>query len=320
MRFSLKSIYFQLLFSFLFIILATLTISTVFEYYTYTSHLPRVITEIRTKSIAQHLSSAYTRDKSWESLELEIQRLVNLDSLNTIDDASQRIVIRDNDGKTVYNSFTKITRIETLELIEGESQPILDFKTSETIGVVTIYISRAYVQGHAQKYVYVILQSGIYKALITAVIAFLMSIILSRHITRPVIKLTEAAQSIAEDRKSSRIRVTSSNELGRLSTAFNSMLSSLQAQKELRKQLLSNVSHEINTPLNAIRLEARGLSDGLVSSDEASFHIINEIDALKNVIYDLDWMAETDSGAVTVKKENYRISDLISEEIKTLGS
>jgi len=314
MRLSLKSIYLQVLLSFLFIIFSTLSISTVIDYYTYASQLPRLFTEIRTKTLAQHLSSTYTRDNGWENLGLEIQRLSNLESLNTLEDTSLRIIIRDRDGRTVYNSFSNITRIADNVLIEGESQPVINFKTAETVGIVTVYISQDYILEHAHSYVIDLLRSGILKGLFTAGIAFILSLLFSRRITQPLIQLTDSAQSIAEGGQSKQLSITSSNELGKLSNTFNNMLSSLKSQRELRKQLLSDVSHEINTPLNAIRLEARGLSDGLVSAEEASYHIINEVDALKNIVYDLDWLAETDSGAYILNTEEYKISRLITEE------
>ncbi|HAK44316.1 MAG TPA: hypothetical protein DCO79_00105 [Spirochaeta sp.] len=316
MRISLKSIYFQVLISFLLIIMSNLIISTVIEYYTYTAQLPRLITEIRIKSIAQHLSSTYTRDQNWNNLDIEIQRINNLESLNTLEDANLRIIIRDRKGQTIYNSFLNITRLGNSELIEGESQTIIDYKTEEPVGVVTIYISRDYVLKHAQSYISELIESGIFKGLITAAIAFIISLLLSRRITRPVIQLTDAAQRIAENKESSPIASSSTNELDRLSDTFNSMLSSLQNQRELRKQLISEISHEINTPLNTIRLEARALSDGLVNPGEASNIIINEIDSLKNLIYDLDWLAETDSGAYILKKEKCSIYKLLAEVVK----
>ena len=113
----------------------------------------------------------------------------------------------------------------------------------------------------------------------------------SRKITAPVIKLTEAVQSVSEDGSSGRIDLRSFGEIEKLSAAFNSMIDALKFQRESRKKLIADVSHEINTPLTAIRLEAGGLRDGLVSLDEAALHIMHEVDALKNIIYDLDWLA-----------------------------
>ncbi len=314
MQLKLRSIYFQVLVYFLLIILSTLTISSLFDYYTYTSQLPRLFTEIRTKSIARHLSATYTRDAGWANLRPEVQRLINLESLNTLEDATLRIIIRDNNDKTLYNSFSNITRIENTELIEGESEQIIDFRTSETVGIVTIYISRDYIIEHSRVYILNLLKFGIYKGLITAAIAIFLSLLFSRRITRPVIKLTEAAQTITEKGSSIPVMPSSSDELGRLSRAFIQMLTSLQNQRESRKQLLSDVSHEINTPLNNIRLEARGLLDELVPSGEAALQIINEVDSLNNIVYDLDWLAETDSGEYKLNLERFPIDRLISEE------
>ena len=190
MRLTLKSIYFQLLASFLFIILVTLTVNTLFEYRTYTSQLPKLVTEIRTKSMAYQLSSAYTIGQNWNSIESDIENLINLEILNTIENAAQRLIIRDIEGKTVFNSFSKITTLESVELIEGESQPIINLNNSEPVGVVTMYISKEYVSHHAKSYAFALLYSGIYKALIIAVVAFILSIILSKYITGPVIRLT----------------------------------------------------------------------------------------------------------------------------------
>ena len=120
---------------------------------------------------------------------------------------------------------------------------------------------------------------------------------------------------MAEDGSSEPILISSPNEIGKLGTAFNRMLSSLNTQRELRRRLIADVSHEINTPLNSIRLEARGLTDGLVTAEEAGQHIISEIDTLGNIIYDLDWIAQTDSGEFELKKEKYQLSVLVDREI-----
>lgn len=314
MRLSLKTIYSQLIISFIIIILLTISISTFAEYRTYTRKLPGLITKIRSDSIARNISSSYTAVSGWDNLAGEIQRLRELDSLNTIDDASLRIIIKDNDGKTVYNSFSELIRIDSKELIEGQSAAIIDYNNSETVGLVTIYISREYINILASDYISDLLIAGIYKSLITAAAAVLLSLLLSRRITSPIILLTKAAGKIADEGSSSPIEVFTSNETGKLSDAFNKMLSSLQMQRELRKQLLTDISHEINTPLNAIRLEARGLQDNLVAADEASTNIIHEIDKLKNIIYDLDWLSETDSGAYSINKQSCGISRLIREE------
>ena len=73
-------------------------------------------------------------------------------------------------------------------------------------------------------------------------------------------------------------------KLGRMSAAFNRMISTLETQRDLRKRLINDVSHELNTPLSVIRLEAKGLRDGLQTPGSASDHIIQEVDRLRGLV------------------------------------
>ena len=125
--------------------------------------------------------------------------------------------------------------------------------------------------------------------------------------------LTEATQAISQGDTTS-LPVTSSDELGRMSAAFNRMTSALETQRELRRRLINDVSHELNTPLSVIQLEARGLRDGLQSAESASDHIIQEVDRLRGLVTDLDWLAETDHGELRLTLEPSSVYELLSAE------
>ena len=73
-----------------------------------------------------------------------------------------------------------------------------------------------------------------------------------------------------------------------MSAAFNRMTSTLESQRDLRKRLINDVSHELNTPLSVIQLEAKGLRDGLQTPESASDHIIQEVDRLRGLVTDLN--------------------------------
>ena len=126
--------------------------------------------------------------------------------------------------------------------------------------------------------------------------------------------LTEATQAIAQG-NTTRLPVTSSDELGRMSAAFNQMTSALETQRDLRSRLINDVSHELNTPLTVIQLEARGLRDGLQSPESASNHIIQEVDRLRGLATDLDWLAETDHGELRLSLKATSIYDILTAEV-----
>ena len=149
---------------------------------------------------------------------------------------------------------------------------------------------------------------------LTVGVAILLAAWLSKVITAPVTALTEATQAIAQG-ATTQLPVTSSDELGQMSAAFNRMTSTLETQRDLRRQLINDVSHELNTPLSVIQLEAKGLRDGLQTPESASDHIIQEVNRLRGLVTDLNWLAETDNGELMLTLEASSIYELLAAEV-----
>ncbi|MDE0369334.1 MAG: HAMP domain-containing sensor histidine kinase, partial [bacterium] len=105
------------------------------------------------------------------------------------------------------------------------------------------------------------------------------------------------------------------DELGRMSAAFNRMTSALESQRKLRRRLISDVSHELNTPLSVIQLEAQGLRDGLQTPEDAADHIIGEVDRLRGLVTDLDGLAETDHGELRLTFQPHSVHELLTAEV-----
>ncbi len=311
----MKTLFFRILYSFILIILLTVFLSTAIEYISTKEKLPILLTEVRTKNIAQILGANYTRDKSWDTLTEEIVWIEQENtSRNNI--PFMRIIIRDREGKTLYNSFTQLSLTRDSPLIEGGSVPILDFETGEIEGTVTAYIDKDYLNRETVDYIISLLNSRLLQGGITILIALLAASLLSRRITKPITALTAAAEVISIKEEAPLLPVESQDELGRMSESFNRMIRSLERQRDLRKRLIGDVSHEILTPLNLIRLEARGLLDGITLPDQGAPRIIDEIDHMKNLIHDLDWLAETDSGEYKLKREMLPLGSLITKEVE----
>ena len=315
MRIYLKSIYFRVLSAFLLIIVFALVISTVIESRLYSAELPVLFTEIRTKTVARQVSSVYTRNNGWAGMDIEIQRLSNLESLDFVDNANIRMIVRGSEGRTVFNSFSNILTLEDSILLEGESQPIVNFTNGKIVGEVTLYIGREYIDEHIHDYIRKLLRATVIKGLITGLLAVMISLLISKRITDPVIRLTAAARHITEGRNDIEIKGFHDDEIGQLNLTFSDMVKALNNQRDSRRKLLSDISHEINTPLNAIRLESRAFSDGLVSAADAGKQIIAEVDSLRNIIYDLDWLAESDSGSYFLNRKAVNLRDLLQEEV-----
>jgi two-component system sensor histidine kinase BaeS len=311
---GVKSLFQRIFLSFFLIIFITVILSTGIEFLSTREELPRLLTEIRTKNIAHILGVAYTREKGWDSLNNEILWISQEQSFNE-NTPSIRIIVRDSQGRTLYNSFTLLVQTSSSPLIEGGSVNIMDYETGERAGTITAYVDKAYLDRETADYILSLLKPRLLQGALTALVALLLAFILSRSITKPITALTGAAENISLQEHPSLLPVNSRDELGRMGDVFNRMIRSLEVQRELRKRLINDVSHEILSPLNVIRLEARGLLDGISSPEEGGTHIISEVDRLKNLVNDLDWLAETDGGEYRLNRELISPSSLMDKEI-----
>ena len=191
---------------------------------------------------------------------------------------------------------------------------MFNLTTGQAVGHVYVDVDHEFLSAESHGFLNTLLYIIVTGGILTVGVGIFLAAWLSKRITAPVTALTEATQAIAQG-DAARLPVTSSDELGRMSAAFNRMTSTLETQRDLRKRLINDVSHELNTPLSVIRLEARGLRDGLQSPESASDHIIEEVDRLRGLVTDLDWLAETDRGELRLKLEASSIYDLLAAEI-----
>src|SRR5204862_167672 len=84
-----------------------------------------------------------------------------------------------------------------------------------------------------------------------------------------VVRVSDATRALASGRGDVRVPVEGEDELAELSAAFNAMASELAGAREAERRFLLSVSHELKTPLTAIRGYAEGLADGAVAPAEA---------------------------------------------------
>ena len=225
-----------------------------------------------------------------------------------------RVVVAGTDGSVVKDNYSVLSPGTTTSGLDGHREPVLDLASNQTIGHVYVDVNRELLSTESHGFLTTLLYIALTGGALTVGIAVLLAAWLSKRITAPVTALTEATQAIARGDTTS-LPVTSSDELGRMSAAFNKMSASLETQRELRRRLINDVSHELNTPLSVIRLEAGGLRDGLQTPDDASGHIIQEVDRLRGLVTDLDWLAETDSGELRLTLESSSINELLAAEV-----
>ena len=225
-----------------------------------------------------------------------------------------RVVITSIDGLVVKDNLSDLPPGTATTELEGRRETVFDSNTSEPVGFVYVDVNREFLSTESHGFLSALLYITLIGGTVTVGAAVLLAAWLSKRIMAPVSALTEATQAIALG-GSTRLPVTSTDEMGKMTTAFNQMTSSLETQRELRRRLINDVSHELNTPLSIILLEAQALRDGLQTSESASDHILQEVSRLRGLVTDLDWLAETDQGELRLTLEANSIDGLLTAEI-----
>jgi len=129
------------------------------------------------------------------------------------------------------------------------------------------------------------------------------SFFLARSIVRPIRRVAEATRALAADERHDPLPTEGSSELAALSLAFNQMTEQLAASREAERNFLLSVSHELKTPLTAIRGYAEGLADGAFDADEAARTIVLEAGRLERLVRDLLDLARMNRAEFSVRSE-----------------
>jgi signal transduction histidine kinase len=160
------------------------------------------------------------------------------------------------------------------------------------------------------------LQGLLIAGAIAAVLAAIGSFLTARAIARPVRRVAEASRSLTEGVSPEAVPVEGSAELALLATSFNEMAEQLHTAREAERNFLLSVSHELKTPLTAIRGYAEGLEDGAVLPEEAAATIREEARRLERLVRDLLDLARMNRREFAVHREQIDLADVGREAVR----
>ena len=163
--------------------------------------------------------------------------------------------------------------------------------------------------------------SSVNKSLLIAigaagVVALLLTLLLSQSITGPIGKLTSAAREMGKGDLSQRVDVKAGGELGELADAFNSMADGLELLEQLRRNMVTDVAHELRTPLSNIRGYLEAIQDGVVKPTAKTITSLHEEAMLLNrLIDDLQELALAEAGQLRLERQPIHIGDVLEKAV-----
>ena len=141
---------------------------------------------------------------------------------------------------------------------------------------------------------------------VIGVAVLVLSVVLSRVLTRKIGQLLTAIRQVREGAYSHRAEIAGHDEIAQIGQEFNSLTDRLQTTENARRRFVSDASHELKTPLAAIRL----LSDSILQTDNMDMATVrdfvtdigSEAQRLSSITEDLLRLTRLDSGLVDKPK------------------
>ena len=277
----------------------------------------------------QMVQQNYLQDQSSTAINGELSILNNI--------YGGRILIIDSDFKIVKDTYdldrgkTMISQ-EVIDSYNGKDTSRYDSKSSyiemtiriqdkengDTLGVMLASVSTDEIKANMQ----ILERKGTMMLLIVMVFVIVLGYFLSGILVRPFQKVTRSIEDITDGYLDENISVPDCLETELITDAFNKMLARVRTLDESRQEFVSNVSHELKTPLASMKV----LADSLNAQEDVPVElykefmqdITEEIDRENQIITDLLSLVKLDKKAADLNIASININDLLELILKRL--
>ena len=271
----------------------------------------------------------YLADTSSEVINTSLTQLTNI--------YNGRVMVMDQDLKVIKDTYsldegkTDVSE-NVVRCMNGErtnyydrtnhyievTSPIVDSGGGKVIGVMLASVSTDNIETTKQ----VLYTHGSVIVGIILILLAMFSVFFADRMVRPIHKITGAIENVTEGYSDDVLHVDTFTETRQLSEAFNKMLGRLKILDESREEFVSNVSHELKTPMTSMKV----LADSLLEQEDVPVEmyqefmrdIAKEIDRENQIITDLLSLVKMDRSGQTMNIQTMNINELLEQILKRL--
>ena len=155
----------------------------------------------------------------------------------------------------------------------------------------------------------------------SALSAVIGALLVAHWIVRPIDQLRDASRKLAGGDMGARApHLARPAELSELGRSFNEMAANVEQLFEARRQLVAWASHDLRTPVAAIRAMLEALDDHLATPEEYLPALQEQVRGLSLLIDDLFELACIDAGALTLQLETVQVTDIVQACLRAVDA
>ncbi|HEY85864.1 MAG TPA: HAMP domain-containing protein [Chloroflexi bacterium] len=264
--------------------------------------------------LAMPLVAYYAENGSWEGVETIV------DTLHTpggkgrgqgqgMQYGTPNLILADTDGKIVYDQSNRRLK-QSLSKQEKIAALPLTCQT-QTIGYLLVSeANNVQLSGRDQAFLEQVNLALVQAGMVAIVLGLLMGVILARNLSAPLSRLADVARRITRGQTSRRVPLTGVDELRDLAASFNEMADHLEEAEMLRRNMISDIAHELRTPLSVIQGNLQAIIDDVYPLEKTEIEdIYEESVMLHRLINDLHELAQAEAGQLSL---NLEATDLVA--------
>ncbi len=228
-----------------------------------------------------------------------------------------RIIVADSDGRVLANSEgNRQNNDQSLNLSEASGVLVID----RQLFLVHIDLTDASGIGASQRaFINSVNRSLVATVVLAGIAAIGLGVLLSRRILNPIGALTAAARQMELGDLSQRVAIRSQDEIGELAQAFNAMADGLSRLEQLQRNMVSDIAHELRTPLSNVRGYLEAIQDGLARADVETIDSLHEeVMLLNRLVDDLQELALAEAGKLQLQTIPISLREIVLKAQKAL--
>ena len=274
------------------------------------------------------LAMDFLKNPDSDAADVEIQQMAYAYSARILIINSDYIIVKDNyifdEGKTIVTE-------DVINAFKGKSHSHINYKSSSAVITTPIIDDTGKISGVIKVSIsgYATIQTINYMKRISIAVMIALLLVFSGILVFVIYKLTspakdmkEAILSLSDGDKNARIKKQTIKEYKDIGDAVNVLLDRLESIDGSRDEFVSNVSHELKTPMTSMKV----LADSLLATENAPIEmykefmqdIAEEIDRENEIIGDLLNLVRTDGERAVLNIETVDVNELMEVVLKRL--
>ncbi|SFE91033.1 His Kinase A (phospho-acceptor) domain-containing protein [Bacillus sp. OV194] len=151
------------------------------------------------------------------------------------------------------------------------------------------------------------------------ILVCIISYFVARKLSRPLVQMRMAAEKMAKGDLNVRVNTQGNDELQELGLSLNQLASQLDMQETARKNMTSDIAHELRTPLATLKSHLEAVEDGIFEATPERMHSFKEeIERLILLVQDLEQLTNLEAPDFVLEKKPEDVDQVIQQSIKPL--